>query len=103
MECPANRAVGDAQLDPPHDCPRCPRLVEMRVRNRAAEPDWHNAPVPSFGSVDARLLILGLAPGLRGANRTGRPFTGDFAGDLLYPTLRKFGLARGDYGRSPDD
>jgi uracil-DNA glycosylase family 4 len=75
----------------------------MRERNRAEQPSWHNAPVPSFGPVDARLLILGLAPGLRGANRTGRPFTGDYAGDLLYASLKRYGLARGDYERRPDD
>jgi uracil-DNA glycosylase family 4 len=75
----------------------------MRERNRAEQPSWHNAPVPSFGPVDARLLILGLAPGLRGANRTGRPFTGDYAGDLLYASLKRNDLARGDYERRPDD
>jgi uracil-DNA glycosylase family 4 len=88
---------------PGHDCPVCPRLVAFRQANRTAEPDWHNAPVPSFGAEDARLLIVGLAPGLKGANRTGRPFTGDYAGDLLYATLKKFNFAAGDYGRSPDD
>ena len=70
---------------------------------RREEPDWHNAPVPTFGPTDARLLIVGLAPGLRGANRTGRPFTGDYAGDLLYATLIKFGLATGQYDARPDD
>ena len=88
---------------PAPDCPLCPRLVAFRDENRATFPDWHNAPVPSFGSADAALLIVGLAPGLRGANRTGRPFTGDFAGQLLYPTLLKFGLAAGPYGESPND
>ena len=88
---------------PGHDCPVCPRLVAFRQANRSAEPGWHNAPVPSFGAQDARLLIVGLAPGLKGANRTGRPFTGDYAGDLLYATLKKFNFAAGDYGRSPDD
>ena len=88
---------------PGRDCPVCPRLVQFREANRRAEPKWHNAPVPSFGPADALLLIVGLAPGLKGANRTGRPFTGDFAGDLLYPTLKKFGLAEGEYGRSPED
>src|SRR5690349_7078771 len=88
---------------PGRDCPLCPRLVAFRAENRAAFPAWHNAPVTSFGPIDARLLIVGLGPGLKGANRTGRPFTGDFAGDLLYPTLRKFGFAEGTYGRSPDD
>jgi uracil-DNA glycosylase family 4 len=78
-------------------------LVEFRRANRRANPSWHNAPVPSFGGLDARLLIVGLAPGLRGANRTGRPFTGDFAGDLLYRTLAEFGFARGAYGASAGD
>jgi uracil-DNA glycosylase len=82
---------------PPPDCPLCPRLVEFRAQQRAAHPGWHNAPVPPFGTENAELLIVGLAPGLRGANRTGRPFTGDYAGDLLYATLRKFGLAHGEY------
>ena len=85
------------------DCPLCPRLVEFRRANRAQFPGWHNAPVPSFGGGGARLLIVGLAPGLRGANRTGRPFTGDWAGDLLYATLGKFGFARGAYGERADD
>lgn len=88
---------------PPPDCGLCPRLFSFRARNAAAFPGWHNAPVPSFGPVSAELLVLGLAPGLRGANRTGRPFTGDFAGDLLYPTLIKFGFAQGTYGSRPDD
>jgi len=85
------------------DCPRCPRLVAFREDWRKREPGWFNAPVPSFGSPEARLLIVGLAPGLRGANRTGRPFTGDYAGDLLYTTLKEFGFARGDYDERPDD
>jgi uracil-DNA glycosylase family 4 len=88
---------------PSRDCPRCPRLVAFRERHRAAHPDWHNAPVPSFGTGDARLLIVGLAPGLKGANCTGRPFTGDYAGDLLYATLLKFGLAEGTYRERADD
>jgi uracil-DNA glycosylase family 4 len=88
---------------PGHDCPVCTRLVDFRLANRAREPRWHNGPVPSFGGDEARLLIVGLAPGLKGANRTGRPFTGDFAGDLLYATLKKFGWATGEYGREPDD
>jgi len=88
---------------PPHDCPLCPRLARFRGPQRTAFPDWHNAPVPSFGGADGRLLVVGLAPGLRGANRTGRPFTGDYAGVLLYETLRNFGFARGDYGQSADD
>jgi uracil-DNA glycosylase family 4 len=86
-----------------HDCPRCPRLVAFREAWRAREPDWFNAPVPSFGPIDARLLIVGLAPGLRGANRTGRPFTGDYAGDLLYATLKEYGFARGTFEARPDD
>ncbi|CAA6603341.1 Uracil-DNA glycosylase [Rhodospirillaceae bacterium LM-1] len=91
------------KLDPPHDCALCPRLAAFLAGNRAAHPDWHNAPVPAFGPLDARLLIVGLAPGLKGANRTGRPFTGDYAGDLLYATLIKLGLAKGAYGQRPDD
>ena len=89
--------------EPVRDCPLCPRLAAFRAEQRARFPDWHNAPVPSFGSAAARLLIIGLAPGLRGANRTGRPFTGDYAGDLLYATLLAFGLARGRYAAAPDD
>jgi uracil-DNA glycosylase family 4 len=89
--------------EPPRDCPLCARLVEFRNLWRKREPSWHNAPVPTFGNRGARLLIIGLAPGLRGANRTGRPFTGDFAGDLLYGTLRKFGFARGVYRADPAD
>lgn len=88
---------------PGRDCPLCPRLVDYRLTNRAKEPAWHNAPVPSWGPVDAPLLVLGLAPGVRGANRTGRPFTGDYAGKLLYATLLRFGLARGAFKESPDD
>jgi len=87
----------------PRNCPRCPRLVSFREVNRAAQPDWHNGPVSSFGSDEARLLIVGLAPGLKGANRTGRPFTGDFAGDLLYATLIEHGFAEGAYQARPDD
>ncbi len=93
----------DEPAVPEPDCPLCPRLAEYRRTNRAANPDWFNAPVPSFGSLDAHLLIVGLAPGVRGANRTGRPFTGDFAGMLLYRTLLHFGLAQGAYGADPDD
>ena len=88
---------------PSRDCPLCPRLVEFRLEARTKEPDWHNAPVPSFGAADARLLVVGLAPGLRGANRTGRPFTGDYAGDLLSETLISFGFARGRFEARPDD
>jgi uracil-DNA glycosylase family 4 len=87
----------------PVDCPQCPRLVAYREANRRAQPAWHNGAVASFGRADARLLIVGLAPGLKGANRTGRPFTGDFAGDLLYATLLELGLARGSYAARPDD
>ncbi|HLL27360.1 MAG TPA: uracil-DNA glycosylase [Xanthobacteraceae bacterium] len=88
---------------PGRDCPLCPRLVAFRKANRKAEPGWFNAPVPSFGPREARLLIVGLAPGLRGANRTGRPFTGDYAGELLYRTLSAFGFARGTYAARADD
>jgi uracil-DNA glycosylase len=88
---------------PDRDCGLCPRLVDFRNEQRQKFPDWHNAPVPSFGSLDARLLIVGLAPGLRGANRTGRPFTGDHAGNLLYPTMIKFGFATGNFAADPDD
>jgi uracil-DNA glycosylase family 4 len=89
--------------EPPHDCPLCPRLAEFRAENRDAYPDYFNDPVPTFGANTARLLIVGLAPGLHGANRTGRPFTGDYAGDLLYATLLKHGLARGTYRQRADD
>ncbi len=92
-----------AEHQPGRDCPLCPRLVSFREMQRAAHPDWHNAPVPSFGDLNARLLIVGLAPGLKGANCTGRPFTGDYAGDLLYATLLKFGYAQGHYDERPDD
>lgn len=91
--------------EPPVDCDACPRLVAFRENNRAAYPTFHNAPVPAFGALDpsVKLLIVGLAPGLKGANQTGRPFTGDFAGDLLYATLSKFGFATGEYGKTADD
>ena len=89
--------------EPSHNCPLCPRLVDFRLVNREKFPAYHNGPVPSFGSIDARVLIVGLAPGLHGANATGRPFTNDYAGDLLYPTLLKFGLAKGDYESRADD
>jgi uracil-DNA glycosylase family 4 len=95
--------ITGAGTEPPRECPRCPRLVAFREQWRAVEPDWHNAPVPSFGSADARLLIVGLAPGLRGANRTGRPFTGDYAGDLLYSTLIRYGFADGRFEARADD
>jgi len=89
--------------EPSRDCPLCPRLVAYRAENRAEHPDWFNGPAPSFGDPDARLLVLGLAPGRRGANRTGRPFTGDFAGVLLYQTLIAQGFAIGSYDARPDD
>lgn len=92
-----------ALLEPDGNCPLCPRLVDFRESNRRSEPTWRNAPVPSFGGEDAELLVVGLAPGLRGANRTGRPFTGDAAGALLYPTLREFGFARGRYSGDAGD
>ncbi len=88
---------------PDHDCPLCPRLVAYRLDNRVRFPGWHNGPVASFGDADATLLIVGLAPGLKGANRSGRPFTGDVAGDLLYPTLIDFGLAKGSFAAAADD
>jgi uracil-DNA glycosylase len=95
--------MSDASGKPGRDCPLCPRLQEFRQEWRRREPTWFNAPVASFGPPSARLLIVGLAPGLRGANRTGRPFTGDFAGDLLYDTLKHFGFARGSYRATPQD
>jgi uracil-DNA glycosylase family 4 len=96
-------AVSVAAGIPDRDCHLCPRLASFRAENRTREPAWFNAPVPAFGSSDAALLIVGLAPGLQGANRTGRPFTGDYAGDLLYPTLLEYGFARGGYGARIDD
>jgi uracil-DNA glycosylase family 4 len=98
--------MSDEQSDfeaPPRDCPLCPRLVEYRRANQAANPDWYNGPVPGFGPMEAPIAIVGMAPGVRGANRTGRPFTGDHAGILLYKTLLEFGLARGQYDARPDD
>ncbi len=89
--------------EPARNCPLCPRLVAYRAANAAAEPTWFNGPAPSFGDPAARLLIVGLAPGRTGANRTGRPFTGDYAGDLLYATLLKFGFAHGTYRADPAD
>ena len=88
---------------PDRNCPLCPRLVEFRMQTRSKEPTWHNAPVPAFGDPKGRLLIVGLAPGMQGANRTGRPFTGDYAGDLLYATLLEYGFAKGTYQARPDD
>src|SRR5438067_10630657 len=91
------------QAEAPRDCPLCPRLVRFREECREEFPDWWNAPVPAFGDPDAWLAIAGLAPGKHGANRTGRPFTGDYAGELLYATLLKFGLAEGEYRADPAD
>ena len=98
-------AAGAARPSPEPDrnCPLCPRLAAFREAAREREPTWFNSPVPPFGDPAARLLIVGLAPGLRGANRTGRPFTGDFAGDLLYATLLEYGFAKGIYLARPDD
>ena len=92
-----------ATTEPPRDCQLCSRLAEFRAQNRVEYPDYFNDPVPTFGADHVRLLIVGLAPGLQGANRTGRPFTGDYAGDLLYKTLLAHDMARGVYLRSPDD
>ena len=92
-----------ASFEPGRNCQLCPRLAEFRAQARAKEPDWHNAPVASFGHANAQLLIVGLAPGMQGANRTGRPFTGDYAGDLLYATLLEYGFAKGVYQARPDD
>ncbi|MGN6590759.1 MAG: uracil-DNA glycosylase [Sphingomicrobium sp.] len=91
------------EAEAPRNCPLCPRLVAFREECRGEHPGWWNAPVPAFGDRNAWLAIVGLAPGKHGANRTGRPFTGDFAGDLLYATLLRFGLAEGEYRADPDD
>jgi uracil-DNA glycosylase family 4 len=91
------------QAEAPRDCPLCPRLVALRHACRNEHPDWWNAPVPAWGDPGAWLAVVGMAPGKHGANRTGRPFTGDFAGDLLYATLLRFGLATGTYQADPDD
>ena len=91
------------QAEAPRDCPLCPRLVALRKELRGRHPDWWNAPVPAFGDRTAWLGIVGLAPGKWGANRTGRPFTGDYAGDLLYATLLEYGFASGSYQARPDD
>lgn len=99
----ATRQVWPASGKPGRDCPLCPRLVAYRQACRAKEPTWFNAPVPSFGSTEASLLIVGLAPGVQGANRTGRPFTGDYAGVLLYATLTEFGFANGKFDARIDD
>jgi len=96
-------SAATALSEPDRNCPLCPRLAEFREQARARQPGWHNSPVASFGDHKAQLLIVGLAPGLQGANRTGRPFTGDFAGDLLYATLLAYGFAKGIYQARPDD
>jgi uracil-DNA glycosylase family 4 len=95
--------MAKALTAPGRDCPLCPRLVSFREDWRRREPGWFNAPVPAFGAREARLVIVGLAPGLQGANRTGRPFTGDYAGDLLYDTLVRYGFAKGRYDARADD
>jgi uracil-DNA glycosylase len=100
---PAHAGTALAATEPDRNCPLCPRLADFREAARAREPGWFNSPVPSFGDPDGRLLIVGLAPGMQGANRTGRPFTGDFAGDLLYATLLEYGFAKGVYQARPDD
>ena len=105
----AKAMLAPADLSPvpcaeaPRDCPLCPRLVALRLACRAEHPDWWNAPVPVFGDPDAWLAIVGLAPGKHGANRTGRPFTGDYAGELLYATLGRYGLAEGTFRADPAD
>jgi uracil-DNA glycosylase family 4 len=91
------------RTEPDRNCPLCPRLAEFRQAARAREPGWFNSPVPPFGDPNGALLIVGLAPGMQGANRTGRPFTGDYAGDLLYATLLEYGFAKGVYQARPDD
>ena len=88
---------------PSFECDKCPRLLEFRRENKLKYPSYHNGPVESFGSLDAQILVVGLAPGLNGANRTNRPFTNDYAGDILYPTLKDFGFAKGEYKRVKDD
>jgi uracil-DNA glycosylase family 4 len=100
---PLSHEKDAAAPEPQPDCPLCPRLVSLRAANRTAHPDWFNGAVPSFGPGSARLLIVGLAPGLKGANRTGRPFLGDYAGELLYRTLLKVGLARGVHDPAAPD
>jgi uracil-DNA glycosylase family 4 len=100
---PLGMRLSATPAEAPRDCPLCPRLVAYRAQNARAEPGWYNGAAPSFGDPNARLLIVGLAPGRMGANRTGRPFTGDYAGDLLYGTLKKLGLAAGEYRADPND
>jgi uracil-DNA glycosylase family 4 len=96
-------AARTTSAQPDRNCPLCPRLVDFRGQARALHPDWFNSPVPAFGDAKGQLLIVGLAPGMQGANRTGRPFTGDYAGDLLYATLLEYGFAKGVYQARPDD
>ena len=100
---PASASGAGLRTQPKRDCPLCPRLAAFREATRAREPGWFNSPVPPFGDTNGRLLIVGLAPGLQGANRTGRPFTGDYAGDLLYGTLAEYGFSRGTFDARPDD
>jgi uracil-DNA glycosylase len=100
---PTRPAIPDFPPEAPRECPLCPRLVDFRRTAQAAHPDWYNGAVPSFGDVSGRFLIVGLAPGLQGANRTGRPFTGDYAGDLLYSTLSRYGFSTGVFKARPDD
>lgn len=88
---------------PQKDCNLCPRLVKFRQNNISKFPHYYNGTVPSFGQIDAEILVVGLAPGLNGANQTGRPFTNDYAGDILYPALQKFGFAQGNYQKKADD
>ncbi len=90
-------------LCPKKNCTLCPRLVAFRYENQQKFPHFYNAPVPSFGPLSANLLILGMAPGLKGANQTGRPFTNDYAGDILYSVLKKCGFATGNYNRCAND
>jgi len=101
--CPPHGPPHHPAPEAPPDCRRCPRLADFRDQYRSQQPAWFNAPVPSFGPDNARLLVVGLAPGLKGANRTGRPFTGDYAGELLYSTLLAYGFAQGRYGADPSD
>ena len=90
-------------IEPNKNCSKCRRLYNFRKKNQSNNPDWFNAPVPTFGELSSSLLIVGLAPGLQGANKTGRPFTGDYAGDLLYKTINKFNFSKGKYARTIDD
>lgn len=88
---------------PDGNCTLCPRLVQFRLQNKQKFPTYHNGPVESFGSLGAQILVVGMAPGLNGANQTNRPFTNDYAGDVLYPALKNFGFATGDYQKRKDD